>query len=269
MNLRAIADEIIDARNRRRQIAPVSGRVVQFDMARAYEVAGLIRNARVRGGETPVGRKIGFSNRALWPVFQVEESIWGYVYDRTVIRLPASRGVLCIGSLLEPRIEPEIVIHLGSAPPREADAAAVLACIDWIAHGFEIVESIFPGWKVQAADTVAACAMHAALAIGEPQPIDSLGADVMRKLERFAVTLSCDGELRDRGTGANVLGSPLAAVAHLVAVLAKQPQLEPLAAGELVTTGTLTGAPAIRPGETWSTTLDGIDLPGLTLKLEA
>jgi 2-oxo-3-hexenedioate decarboxylase len=268
MNLRAIADEIIDARRRHRQIAPLSGRVAQFDLARAYEVAALIRDARSRDGEVPVGRKIGFSNRALWPVFEVDQAVWGYLYDRTVIRLPASRGVLSIGSLLEPRIEPEIVIHLVSAPPREADAAAVLASVDWIAHGFEIVESIFPGWKFQAADTVAACAMHAALAIGEPQPVDRLGADVLRTIERFAVTLACDGELRERGTGANVLGSPLAAAAHLVAVLAQQPQHEPLAAGEIVTTGTLTFAPAIRPGETWSTTLDGIDLPGLTLKLE-
>ena len=28
-----------------------------------------------------------------------------------------------------------------------ADGAAILACIDWIAHGVEIVQSHFPGWK--------------------------------------------------------------------------------------------------------------------------
>jgi 2-oxo-3-hexenedioate decarboxylase len=144
---------------------------------------------------------------------------------------------------------------------------AILDCVDWIAHGFEIVESPFPGWKFKAADTVAACAMHAALLVGEPRSIERLGADVARDIVRFTVTLACDGKARDRGVGANALGSPLAAVAHLAAVLAKQ--CKPLAAGELVTTGTLTGAPAIRPGESWSTTLDGIDLPGLTVKLEA
>ena len=37
----------------------------------------------------------------------------------------------------------------------------------------------------------------------------------------------------------------------------------------MVTTGTLTQAPLIRAGETWTTTLDGIDLPGLTVTLEA
>ena len=37
----------------------------------------------------------------------------------------------------------------------------------------------------------------------------------------------------------------------------------PLQANELVTTGTLTGAHSIQAGETWSTELEGIPLPGI------
>ena len=59
-------------------------------------------------------------------------------------------------------------------------------------------------------------------------------------LDRFAVALSCDGNVREVGRGSNVLGSPLAAIAHLLAVMAKQRQTMPLQANELVTTGTLT-----------------------------
>jgi 2-oxo-3-hexenedioate decarboxylase len=40
----------------------------------------------------------------------------------------------------------------------------------------------------------------------------------------------------------------------------------PLAAGEIVTTGTLTRAMPIRPGETWSTSLHGIPLNGARLR---
>jgi 2-keto-4-pentenoate hydratase len=43
---------------------------------------------------------------------------------------------------------------------------------------------------------------------------------------------------------------------------------EPIQAGEIVTTGTLTPALPIRTGETWTTNLSGIDLPGLTLHVE-
>jgi 2-oxo-3-hexenedioate decarboxylase len=81
------------------------------------------------------------------------------------------------------------------------------------------------------------------------------------------VTLSRNGEVRDRGVGANALGHPAAALAHLAAVLASQPQSEPLAAGEIITTGTLTAALPVRPGEVWSSQYDG--LPGITgLNLE-
>jgi 2-oxo-3-hexenedioate decarboxylase len=75
--------------------------------------------------------------------------------------------------------------------------------------------------------------------------------------------------VRDTGRGSNVLGSPLAAAGHLIALLAKQPQAKPLQAGELVTTGTLTGALPIRAGETWSTVLDGIALPGISVAFDA
>lgn len=66
--------------------------------------------------------------------------------------------------------------------------------------------------------------------------------DLSSRLERFTIALSCNGELRDTGRGSNVLGGPLAAAGHLIALLAKQPQAKALQAGELVTTGTLTAA---------------------------
>jgi 2-oxo-3-hexenedioate decarboxylase len=48
-------------------------------------------------------------------------------------------------------------------------------------------------------------------------------------------------------------------------VLARLPQFPPLAAGEVVTTGSLTSALLVAPGETWSTTLSGIALPPLAI----
>jgi 2-oxo-3-hexenedioate decarboxylase len=77
--------------------------------------------------------------------------------------------------------------------------------------------------------------------------------------------LSCDGREVEAGRGSNVLGSPLAAIAHLVSVLATQRDAAPLRAGELVTTGTLTTARTIHAGETWQSHLAGIALPGLRI----
>jgi 2-oxo-3-hexenedioate decarboxylase len=149
------------------------------------------------------------------------------------------------------------------------DLAEILACVDWIAHGIEIVQSHFPGWKFQAADVIADWALHGTLLVGEPQDVGRLGADLTTALERFTVTLSCDGSVREVGRGSNVLGSPLAAIAHLLAVLAQQRQAMPLQANELVTTGTLTPALPIHAGETWRTDLSGIALPGISVQFVA
>jgi 2-oxo-3-hexenedioate decarboxylase len=51
-------------------------------------------------------------------------------------------------------------------------------------------------------------------------------------------------------------------------VLAKQPRANALQAGELVTTGTLTGAHPVHAGQTWSTVLEGIALPGMSVRFE-
>lgn len=45
-------------------------------------------------------------------------------------------------------------------------------------------------------------------------------------------------------------------------------RFEPIQAGELVTTGTLTSPSPSHSGETWTTELSGIELPGLHLRLE-
>lgn len=98
--------------------------------------------------------------------------------------------------------------------------------------------------------------------------MSKIGDNLLGDQETFSVALSCDGSCRERGKGSNVLGSPLAAVGHLLAVLAKQPQARQLAAGEMVTTGTLTTALPVHPGETWETDVEGIALPGMTVAFE-
>ena len=72
----------------------------------------------------------------------------------------------------------------------------------------------------------------------------------------------------ERGIGANVLDSPLFALAHLVELLAIQPEFAQLHAGEIVSTGTLTDAHPVAPGETWSTAFDGLPLPGLQIRFK-
>lgn len=264
--LQKIALEIRSAQVEGRQIEPFTSRIPAFDLPSAYIVAQLNHDVRVSEGAVPVGRKIGFTNSDMWAAYGVREPIWAYVYDQTVTRLALSGGTCSLSQFVEPMIEPEIVFHFRSAPPVGVDLPGLLASIDWVAQAFEIVQSHYPGWKFQAADTVADSSLHGALLLGEPVPIDQLASDPVAALGSFSVELSRNGQVREVGRGANVLGNPLIALMHLVSVLSKQPECMPLQADEIVTTGTITTAQTVRAGESWQTNILGIALPELAVE---
>ena len=254
-NERYIAESVQAAAATRRQIAPFA----DLTLAGAYRVAARVRDARLASGERVVGRKIGFTNRGIWEEYDVHAPIWGYVWDRTLHDLaePARAA-----AFVQPRIEPEIVFGLAAPVVAGMKLAEIAAAIGWVAHGFEIVHSLYPGWRFSAADTVAALGLHGGLWIGARRP---LAADDAGRLESFAIRLMRDGVEVDRGQGRNVLDGPLQALRHLAQTLAGDAEHTPLGAGEIVTTGTLTRAFPIAPGEVWTTALSGLDLPGARL----
>ena len=227
-------------------------------------MAEALHRARLARGERVVGRKIGFTNRTIWPLYGVHEPIWGHVYDTTVVYAQGGRAEVPVGPLPEPRIEPEIVLHFASAPPVTRDEAAILACVDWIAHGFEIVQSPFRDWKFKLADTVAANGLHGALVIGPPVPVAGI-ADCVRKLREFRLTLlqgrraACRRDRRERARFA---------AARVRAFRRRARAAAAVRAGGRRRGGDhgnahrrVSGA----AGETWSTRLDGIELPGLAI----
>jgi 2-oxo-3-hexenedioate decarboxylase len=249
-----------------RQIAPFSSRYRDFGLEDAYRVTAKVRALREKAGEIPRGRKIGFTNRTIWAEYGVYAPIWGFVYDSTVHDLENIDATFSLAALAEPRIEPEIVFGLSAAPQRGMDVRDLLSCIGWVAPGFEIVQSVFPDWRFAAADTVAAFGLHGALLIGPRHPIRGAEDPWVASLATFEIDLNCDGNLADHGAARNVLDGPLFALRHLVEVLAEDGNNPPLAAGEIVTTGTLTRALPIRPGEIWSTHLTGVALEGASVR---
>jgi 2-oxo-3-hexenedioate decarboxylase len=214
----------------------------------------------------PIGRKIGFTNRTIWSEYGVFAPIWGYVYDHTVYDLADLGDGFPLAGLAEPRIEPEIVFKLHSAPRAGMRPDELLAAIEWVTHGFEIVQSVYPGWKFSAAEATAANALHGALLLGPQRVAPTPSAEWIHDLRSFEIDLLRGEEQIDRGQAANVLDGPLYALLHLIELLASDPHHPPLAAGEIITTGTLTRAFPVAPGERWSTTLHGIDLDGIAVR---
>ncbi len=264
--LEEIAREVLATIGSGRQIAPFSGRAGGLTPDDATQVLARVGLAFVARGERLVGRKIGFTNRTIWPEYGVYAPNWGFVTDRTAHDL-ADSDSLSLAGFAEPRIEPEIVFGLARAPAPGMDDATLAGCIDWVAHGFEIVQSPFPGWKFAPADTVACNALHGALFIGPHHAFQARAADWLRELAIFHINLERDGVLADSGQAANVLDSPFLALRHLVELLKDDPVNPPLAAGDIVSTGTLTRALPVAPGETWRTELQGIPIEGIELRL--
>lgn len=235
-----------------------------LDLAEAYRIGAEIRRLRELRGERPVGRKLGFTNTTIWEEYNVDAPFWAPVYNTTVQPLPDR---FALKSMAEPRLEPEIVLRLGRSPEAGMSEAELIGCVGEVAHGFEVVQSPFPGWRFRAPDTVAACGLHGALLHGPFHPLTDETRDAWRAgLADFSITLHGNGVLADEGHSANVLsGGPLAALAHLVELLAQDPDAPPLAAGEVVTTGTLTRALPVARGETWRTEITGLPVEGLRI----
>jgi 2-oxo-3-hexenedioate decarboxylase len=260
--LKKVSEELIELAASGHTAPPFSSRFRKLDAELGYRAMRRLHEHRLTIGWKPLGRKIGFTNRTIWPRYGVHEPIWGFVYDHTVIRAENGRAEVPLEGLAQPRIEPEILFGLKAPPPRSHDAHAILAAIDWVAHSIEIVQCFHPDWKVKLADCTAANGLHGRLVVGPPTPVHDI-PNLEALLPAARVVLKRGGRKVDEGIGANVLDSPLYALARLVELLAIQPDFEQLHAGEMVSTGTLTDAHPARPGETWSTEFEGLPLAGL------
>ena len=267
LQLKAIAGDVVASLASHRQLPTFSSRPGGLTLAQAYRVTPLLRAAFEARGEKITGRKIGFTNREMWKVYGVQSPIWGYVTNRTTHQL-ASTQALRIKDFVEPRIEPEIIFGLKAAPLPGMSEAALLDCTEWVALGYEIVQSIFPGWKFAAPDAVAAHCVHGALLIGARHAIAPRKTEWQHELAGFTVELYCNGKLSQRGSGAVVLGSPLLALRSLIELLANDTHNPPLRAGEIISTGTLTLAMPVSAGESWTAKVSGIPLEDIALRFE-
>lgn len=250
------------------QIAPLTDDDPHYDVEHAYRTLATLHERRVAQGWRPAGRKIGFTNRTIWPRYGVYRPMWSHVWDRTVTHATDGAAALDVSHLHEPRIEPEVVFGLAAPLPAEGDAREVLESVAWIAAGFEIVHSIFPGWRFRAPDCTAAFGLHGLLAVGERTPVGHENRDRLAELlPSCRVTLRNGDRVIDTGVGANVLDGPAHALAYLRDVLAAQPEFPALAAGELVTTGTITDAWPVASGDRWASDYGELPVRGLTLAI--
>jgi 2-oxo-3-hexenedioate decarboxylase len=260
----ALADRLLVALDRADCIPLPSAQADGLALGKAYAVAQRLAQLRTERGERPIGWKIGFTNRSIWDRYGVHAPIWGPVWDSTVALLDATNARVSLGGFSQPRLEPEIVFGFARAPAAGMSLDELRGCLDWVAHGFEIVHTHFADWRFTLPDTVADFALHGCMRVGprvEVRNWPTLAAD----LSALQVELSCDGVVKDRGVGKVVLDGPLHALKQWIDAMAITTPAWRVAAGEFVTTGTITDAWPLAPGQHWQTRLSDARLAGLSL----
>ena len=143
---------------------------------------------------------------------------------------------------------------LRATPSAGASLEQLFDCVDWLASGFEIVQSHCVDWIFTAAQTVADGALHARLLVGPSTPVRQIarsGDALDAALAATRVRLFRGDALVDEGSGHNVLDGPLHALRHFVLEMQQCPGAPSLREGDVVTTGTWTDAWPLQPGEVW------------------
>lgn len=238
-----------------------------FDVTEAYRNALAVRALRIARGERPMGYKVGFTNRNIWQRYNVFGPIWGSVYDTTLTYCD-DQGTIALASTCQPRLEPEAVFGLKATPALNASVDDLYSALDWVAPGFEIVQSHLPDWTFKAADTVADGGLHARLLVGRKVAVHEIARSATHLSELLAVTrvkLLLGDNLVEQGSGSNVLDSPLLALRHFLQELRTCPGAPDLMPGDVVTTGTWTDAWPVSPGQHWAAEFDS---PLTSLRVE-
>lgn len=269
LDIESIARELLSSSQEGKMLpAPLSSRP-GFSLDVAYEIEALLKGWREAKGHKSVGLKVGYANKAMWRVLKLETLVWAHMYDDTVHQASGNSATFSLPHARSLKLEPEIVFGLKHAITSETgDASFALEAADWLALGFEIIDCPFPEWRFQPADFVASFGLHAALLIGDRVPITpNLIPNLAEQLPTFKVRMLKNGELVEEGSGKNSLRSPALCLAELARAVVRRFPNEPLRAGEMVSSGTLTSGHLIQKGEHWTCQVEGLPLPALMFEL--
>lgn len=246
---------------------PANAKITEQD---AYLIARRIEAKRIARGEVVVGRKIGFANQRILSKYgrnsPIKGLIWTPLFSNTVRYMENTYGIQSLRGAMQPRLAPEIIFKLRTTPTRNATVLDIANCLEWMAHGMEVVVCPFPNWEFNMEDAIAAFGLHGALLIGEPHQLASTTRHHLGNiLKNTTLSLSCNDTLISAGFGSDLLESPLHAVWHLQQLLKHQPETTTLQAGEIISTGTWTDLPTICAGQTWISAFSGANLTGIAV----
>jgi 2-keto-4-pentenoate hydratase len=246
-----LAVELITAAEQGVPLEPFSARFGGFTGEQADQVRQAWLALKIAAGGRILGKKLGAVERKWKGKAQALEVAWGHILDSNLLvdgtTLPAAH-------VIQPRVEAEFAFLMARdlAGPG-VTAAHALAATAGVCASFEVIDSRFVR-KGTPEDAWADNLSHGYAVVGT-----RLAAPAALDLAALNVRLEINGEVRGSGTGAKIAGHPV----HGLVALANQ---QALRAGDLILTGSVTGAFAVKAGDKVRAEFEGLGT--ITLNLE-
>lgn len=215
----------------------------------AYGIQQQLIDLKLANGHQVVGPKMGLTSEAKLKQMNVEDPIYGYVFDYMVL----SHGeTLHMDELIHPKAEPEIgfiLKHDLEGPG--ITTVQVLEATECVFPAIEIIDSRYENFNFTLPDVIADNTSASRVVFG---------SDIKKpselELDLAGVTLSINGKIESLGAGAAVLGHPAYAIARLANMLAERG--EKVKAGQPILSGAITQAMLLSKGDYVNVKIGGL-----------
>lgn len=242
--LTRFGNELLAATGSLVPVPPLRNRLEGMTLTDAYHVQTVQLDHHTAAGRVLAGRKVGLTSLAMQRQLGVDSPDFGFFFDDMV---HDDGACIPAASFIQPKVEPEFGFVLketlqGPGVTLEQAAAAIGA----VYPAIEIIDSRITDWDIRLVDTVADNASCGAIAVGSTALDLDLGDP--EALLDVTCSLLIDGKVTGTGTGADVMGHPVAPLAWLANVLGEQGVA--LEAGQLILPGSFTKAEPVIAGST-------------------
>ncbi|MFK4997200.1 2-keto-4-pentenoate hydratase [Bacillus sp. N9] len=184
-------------------------------MEEGYLIQQEIVSMKLAEGRKIVGPKMGLTSEAKMRQMNVNEPIYGYVFDYMLID---NGGTVSLQDVIHPKVEAEIAFVIAEdIEGPGVTGAHVLAKTESVLPALEIIDSRYENFNFTLPDVVADNASTSRVVFGT-----SMKKPDQLELDLVGATLSINGEMKELGAGAAVLNHPANAIAMLANMLARK-----------------------------------------------
>ena len=238
--IQQLAEHLENAELQARDVTKITDDHPDMDWDDAYAIQDQIRQRKEARGQKTVGLKCGLTSHAKMKQMGVTTPVFGFVSDYMAC---AEGSAIRMSELIHPKVEAEICVVTRTALRGPGcHVGAVLAAIDFVLPGVEIIDSRYRDFKFDLKSVIADNTSASRFVVGgRARHADD------RDLRTLGGVLEKNGEIVAMAAGAAVMGHPAAAIAALANHLGARGQEIP--AGSFIMTGGVTEAIAVEAGD--------------------